>query len=125
CYKHGSLRAAVVMTWNIAFSHLCDHVLAKRLADFNARWKQTYPGHHKNQTLTIVTFDDFNDHLKESQVLTICRSAGIISKNIHGIMEFALRKRNTAAHPNAVIIDSVQADAFISDLIRNVVLKIA
>jgi hypothetical protein len=40
-------------------------------------------------------------------------------------MEVSLRKRNTAAHPNAVIIDSVQADAFISDLIRNVVLQIA
>lgn len=125
CYKHGSLRAAVVMTWNIAFSHLCNHVLAKRLADFNAQWKQTYPGHHKNQTLTIATFDDFNDHLKEFQVLTICRSAGVISKNMYGIMEVSLRKRNTAAHPNAVIIDSVQADAFISDLIRNVVLQIA
>ena len=37
CYRYGSLRAAVVMTWNIAFSHLCDHMLAKRLADFNAR----------------------------------------------------------------------------------------
>jgi hypothetical protein len=29
CYRYGSVRAAVVMTWNIAFSHLCDHILAK------------------------------------------------------------------------------------------------
>jgi hypothetical protein len=33
--------------------------------------------------LTIKTFDDFNEELKESQVLTICRDAGIITKNIY------------------------------------------
>jgi hypothetical protein len=125
CYKYGSLRAAVVMTWNIAFSHLCDHVLAKRLADFNARWKQSYAGMHKNKTRAIATFDDFNDELKESEVLKICCDAGIINKNIYNIMHFSLAKRNAAAHPNAVIIDSAQADAFISDLIANVVQKIA
>src|SRR5271165_6637755 len=107
CYKYGSPRAAVVMTWNIAFSHLCDHVLAKRLNDFNARWLLAHPNTHKKE------------------VLTICRDAGIISKNIYNIMHAALGKRNAAAHPNAIIIDSVQADAFISDLIKNVVQKIA
>jgi hypothetical protein len=122
CYKYGSLRAAVVMTWNIAFSHLCDHVLAKRLADFNARWPLTYPG---KKPRTITVFDDFNDQLRESEVLTICRDAGIISKNIYNIMHTCLGKRNAAAHPNAVVIDSAQTDAFISELIKNVVQKIA
>jgi hypothetical protein len=125
CYKHGSSRAAVVMTWNIAFSHLCDHVLAKRLADFNARWQQTYPGMHKKKTRTIATFDDFSEELKESEVLVICRDASIINKNIYNILHAALGKRNAAAHPNAVIIDSVQVDAFISELITNVVQQIA
>ena len=124
CYKYGSLRAAVVMTWNIAFSHLCDYVLAKRLPDFNARWSLTYPGMHKKPR-TIAVFDDFSDQLKESEVLKICCDASIISKNIYNIMHGSLAKRNAAANPNAIIIDSVQADAFISDLIRNVVLQIA
>jgi hypothetical protein len=125
CYKHGSPRAAVVMTWNIAFSHLCDHVLNKRLNDFNTRWLLAHPNTHKKKVRTIAAFDDFNEELKESEVLTICRDAGIISKNIYNIMHAALGMRNAAAHPNAVIIDSVQADAFISGLITNVVQKIA
>jgi hypothetical protein len=40
-------------------------------------------------------------------------------------MHACLAKRNAAAHPNDIVIDSAQADAFISDLIQNVVLKIA
>ncbi len=124
CYKHGSPRAAVVMTWNIAFSHLCDHVLAKRLADFNARWQQDHPNKHKKKTRTIAVFDDFNEELREGEVLTLCRDAGIITKNIYNSMHAALGKRNAAAHPNEVVISSAQADAFIEDLITNVVQRI-
>jgi hypothetical protein len=126
CYKYGSRRAAVVMTWNIAFSHLCDHVLAKRLADFNARWQVSFPGMHKGNrgVKTIVAFDDFAEELKEQQVLEICRDAGIVGRNIFNIMHAALGKRNAAAHPNAVVIDQIQTDAYISDLITNVVQKI-
>jgi hypothetical protein len=68
--------------------------------------------------------NDFNDELRESEVLTICCDAGIINKNIYNIMHAAFSKRNAAAHPNAVIIDSVQADAFISEPITNVVQQI-
>jgi hypothetical protein len=110
CYKHGSTRGAVVMTWNIAFSHLCDHVLTKRLPDFNARWQVSFPGMHKGNKgiKTIAVFDDFAEELKEQQVLEICRDAGIINKNIYNIMHVALGKRNAAAHPNAVVIDQVR-----------------
>jgi len=126
CYKHGSRRGAVVMTWNIAFSHLCDHVLANRLTDFNSRWQLSFPGMHKGNkgVKTISVFDDFAEELKEQQVLEICRDAGIITKNIYNIMHAALGKRNAAAHPNAVVIDQVQTDAYISDLITNVVQRV-
>ncbi|HEY6343691.1 MAG TPA: hypothetical protein VIY49_19530 [Bryobacteraceae bacterium] len=121
CYKHGSRRGAVIMTWNIAFSHLCDYVLAKRLADFNARWVVSFGGMHKNRTKAIAIFDDFAEELKEQQVLEICRDAGIITKNVYNIMHTALGKRNAAAHPNKVVVDQLQTDAYISDLIANVV----
>lgn len=124
CYKHGSRRGAVVMTWNITFSHLCDHILTKRLADFNARWQISFPAMHKNKVRAISVFDDFAEELKESQVLEICRDACIITKNIYNIMHAALGRRNAAAHPNAVVIDQIQTDAYISDLITNVVQKI-
>jgi hypothetical protein len=70
-------------------------------------------------------FDDFSEELKESEVLTLCRGAGIITKNIYNSMHAALGKRNAAAHPNEVVISSAQADAFIEDLITNVVHEIA
>jgi hypothetical protein len=124
CYRHGSMRGAVVMTWNITYSHLCDHVLAKRLADFNARWLVAMPGKHKNGQKTIKVFDDFNDELKESEVLTLCRDAGIVTKNIYNIMHAALGRRNAAAHPNAVVIDKIQTDAYIVDLVTNVIQQI-
>jgi hypothetical protein len=124
CYKYGSPRAAVVMTWNIAFSHLCTHVLTKKLAEFNARWQLSMPGMHKKKPLEIKIFDDFNEELKESEVLTICRDEGILTKNMYNIMHAALGKRNAAAHPNSVVIDQLQTDAFITDLIVNVVQKI-
>jgi hypothetical protein len=124
CYNHGSRRAAVVMTWNIAYSHLCDHILAKRLTDFNARWLLSMPGTHKNKTKTIAVVDDFNDHLRDSEVLTICRDGNIITKNVYNTMHAALGKRNAAAHPNNVVIDQLQTDAYIVDLVTNVVLQI-
>jgi hypothetical protein len=124
CYKSGSRRAAVVMTWNIAYAHLCDHIIAQRLVDFNARWVQSMPGMHKNKTKAIAVLDDFNDQLKESEVLSICRDGSIITKNIYNILHAALGKRNAAAHPNPIVIDQLQTDAYIVDLITNVVLQI-
>lgn len=124
CYTHGSRRAAIVMTWNIAYSHLCDHVLARRLADFNARWLLSYAGMHKNKVKTITKMDDFNDELKESEVIAICRDAGIITKNVYTIMHAALGRRNAAAHPSSVVIDQLQTDAYVVDLIQNVILQI-
>jgi hypothetical protein len=124
CYNAGAFRAAVVMTWNIAYAHLCDHILAKRLADFNARWVKSMPGMHSKGVKNIAVHEDFNDMLKESEVLTVCRDGGIITKNIYAIMSAALARRNTAAHPNKVVINQLQADAFIQDLIENAVLQI-
>ena len=125
CYTHGSRRAAIVMTWNLTYAHLCDHVLTKRLADFNARWPLSMPGMHKHKVKTIAVMDDFNDELKEFQVLEICRDGGIITKNVYNILHAALGRRNAAAHPNGVIIDQLQTDAYIADMINNVVTKIA
>ena len=124
CYNHGSPRGAVVMTWNIAYSHVCDYVLTKRLADFNARWQVSYPGMHKNKVRAIASMDDFTDELKESEVLTYLPRRSIITKNVYNILHAALGKRNAAAHPSSVVIDQFQTDAYIVDLITNVVQKI-
>jgi hypothetical protein len=69
--------------------------------------------------------DDITEELKESEVLSICRDASIITKNIYNSMHAALGKRNAAAHPSSVVIDQIQTDAYIVDIITNVVQKIA
>jgi hypothetical protein len=124
CYENGAFRAAIVMAWNLAYHHLCDHILRNRLAEFNARWVIKFPGMHKNGTKTIKVMDDFMDELKESQVIEIAKDAGIITKNVFNIMEEKLKKRNSAAHASGVEINQLQSDAFIDDVVRNVVLKL-
>lgn len=124
CYEHGGFRAAVVMAWNLAYHHLCDYVIKNRLADFNARWLVKYSGHHKNGTKTISVIDDFMQELKESEVIAICKDAGIITKDVYRIMDEKLGRRNSAAHPSSVSIGQLQTDALIVDLVDNVVLKL-
>jgi len=123
CYRHGAFRAAVVMAWNLAYHHLLGYVLKNRLADFNARWPLIYPGHHRKAPKAIVLMDDFAD-LKESEVIEICNSANIITRDVHRILEEKLGRRNSAAHPSSVAIGQLQAEAFIDDLVKNVVLKL-
>jgi len=124
CFKHRAYRAAVVMTWNLAYHHLCDHILKNRLNGFNTRWPVVYPGHHRKELKIIQKMDDFNEVLKESQVIEICNSAGIITGNIHKILKEKLDRRNSAAHPSDVEFGQLQAEHFIDDLIKNVVLKL-
>jgi hypothetical protein len=124
CYKHGAARAALVMTWNLAYHHLCDHVLSKHLANFNARWLISFPNHHKKPK-AIASMDDFNRELKESEVIRICKDANIITPDVFRILDEKLGRRNSAAHPSSVQIGKIQVDAFIEDLITNVVLKLA
>ncbi len=124
CFKHGAFRAAIVMAWNLAYHHLCDHVLKKDLAGFNAQWPLVYQGHHKKGNKVIAKMEDFSDELKESEVIEVCNSAGIISKDIHKILKAKLDRRNSAAHPSNVKIEQLQAEEFIDDIVKNVVLKL-
>ena len=112
------------MTWNLAYHHLCDYVLKTHLAEFNARWPIVFPGDHKKAPNTITTMDDFSEELKESKVIDICNSAGIITNDVRKILVDKLGRRNSAAHPSSVKIEQLQAEEFIDDLIKNVVLKL-
>ncbi|CAN5330584.1 hypothetical protein BH09PSE5_BH09PSE5_06820 [soil metagenome] len=124
CYKHGAFRAAVVMAWNLAYDHLCRYILANRLNEFNAAWFSRYPGHHKKAVVIIKLIEDFGVELKESEVIEIAKSAKIITPDATRILTEKLGKRNSAAHPSEIVIEQVQADAFIDDLVRNVVLRL-
>lgn len=124
CFQHEAFRAAIVMTWNLAYHHLCDFVLKNKLADFNQRWPVNYPGMHKNGQKQIAKMEDFADELKEAEVIAICASARIITGDMQKVLASGLAKRNSAAHPSSIAINQVQAEAHIDDLVNNLVLKL-
>jgi len=123
CYRIEAYRACVVMTWNLAYSHLLHWISndAKRLGEFNAGIARRYP---KKPPITIASYDEFLEELKESEVIEICSTAGIINSTVIRILKEKLGKRNTAAHPSAVLIVQSQADDVVTDLVNNVVLRL-
>ncbi len=120
CFKHGAFRATIVMCWNLAYDHLCEFVLAKHLAAFNAQLPRSFP---KAGITAIAKREDFSE-LKESQVLQVCRSSVIVTDSLHKILKEKLDRRNIAAHPSGVTISEPTAEEFIKDLVENVVLKL-
>jgi hypothetical protein len=68
CFKAPAFRASIVMCWNLAYDHLCTHILNNRLADFNAKAAAM------SIRKTIASREDFYD-LMESGVLEVCRAA--------------------------------------------------
>lgn len=123
CYRVEAYRACVVMTWNLAYSHLLHWIVkdAKRLAAFNATIVKRYP---KKASLSIASYDEFLDELKEAEVIEICSSAGLVNGNVARLLREKLGKRNTAAHPASVVLVQSQADDVITDLVNNVVLSL-
>jgi hypothetical protein len=122
CFRAQAFRASVVMCWNLAFDHLCEHVLAEagRLAAFNTQLPKSFK---KPEISSVSKRDDFTE-LKESQVLQVCKSSNIISGNLHKVMKAKLDRRNIAAHPSGVTTSQPTAEEFIKDLVENVVLKL-
>src|SRR5437016_8921288 len=78
CFRHKAYRAAIVMTWNLTYFHVCHYVLKHKLAEFNAEYPKRHGGIHKKaKAPTIAKYEDFSSDLKESEVIEICRSAKI------------------------------------------------
>jgi hypothetical protein len=121
CYKIGAFRAAIVMAWNLAYSHLLHRILAdqQRLAAFNAAIPRRYP---KRSGIVVVNLDDFSKEFKESEIIEVCKTASLFSSDIAKILTHKLDRRNTAAHPSSVKVVQSQADDVITDLVNNVVL---
>lgn len=119
CVTIRAKRATVIMTWCSTVDHLYDYILAKKLSDFNSalcRRPDFYNG------IQVSNKDDFSD-IKESVFIEVCRSAGIISKDVRKILDEKLGIRNTCAHPSDVEIHDSKVVNFIEDLIDNVIIK--
>ncbi len=129
CLKHGAPRAAIIMSWNLAYDHLCTHIINHHLTAYNAQWPKRFPDHHqkrsKGNTLASITQkDEFSEWFRENEVIEIAKSANIINSNMFKILDEKLKRRNIAAHPNSVSVTTVSAEDMILDLIENVVLKL-
>jgi hypothetical protein len=123
CYRIEAYRSCIVMTWNLAYSHLLDWLLREpeRLALFNASISKR---NSKKAALVVAKYDDFED-LKEREVIDICNIAGFFNSSVYKILVGKLDRRNIAAHPSDVRIVQSQADDTITDLVNNVILALA
>lgn len=122
CFGVAAYRASVVMCWNLVLHHLQDHVLADtgRLAAFN-----TALGNNKDARVKIKVVskqDDFTE-MPESRFLLFCREAKLITSTMFKKLETRLDERNGAAHPSGVTITPKAAEAYIEDMVQNVLLK--
>ena len=121
CFRAKAFRAAIVMTWNLAYDHFQEWIVQNHLGAFNARISAVF---QKKNGVTIVTKQDFTNYFKESEVIDIAKSAGFLHDNMKKILIEKLAKRNMAAHPSLVDITQFQAADVISDLVNNIILKL-
>jgi hypothetical protein len=122
CYRVEAYRACIIMAWNLAFDHLLNWILndPTRLADFNGAITKRYP---KRTGIAIRDQNHFEE-FKEFEVIEICQTASLMSKNIIDILREKLKKRNAAAHPSQLVFMQSQADDVVTDLVNNVVLAL-
>ncbi|MDP3909185.1 MAG: hypothetical protein Q8Q14_02240 [Gemmatimonadales bacterium] len=122
CYRAGALRAAIVMTWNLAYDHLVRWVLAdaRRLDSFNAGIAKRNP---KKAHVQITKREDFEE-LKEDETVDIVGNVPGITTNMKRILKEKLGRRNSYAHPSTLKIERAQVDDMITELVNNVVLRL-
>jgi hypothetical protein len=122
CFNASANRAAVVMCWNLAAHHLQEHILADagRHAAFDAVLAKNTDTRVKIKK--IAKQDDFTE-MSESKFLLFCREAKIITSSMYHKLEGRLNERNAAAHPSGVKTTPKAAEAYIEDLVENVLKK--
>ncbi len=129
CYRAKCFRAAILMSWNLAYDHLLNWVLSDpiRLAKFNTKLpaKPPFTIAASAVGLTITKREDF-EWLGEHEVVTICghKDIALISDNVKKVLEECLRWRNMSAHPSTIEIAQVTTEHTILNLVENVVLHL-
>lgn len=120
CFEAGANRATIVMVWILAMDHLFAHILAHKLAEFNAALALNTD---KSVKVKVITQRDDFSEMKESKFIELCRTAKIISNDVRKILDQKLETRNSSAHPSGVTIGKTKVIDFVEDLVENVVLK--
>jgi hypothetical protein len=122
CYRHHAFRAAIVMAWNLAYSHLVCWILADpaRLNAFNLGIAKR---NSKKAGVTITKRDDFEE-LKEDETVDIVGNIPGITSGMKRLLKEKLGRRNSYAHPSTIAVSKPQVDDMITDLVQNVILRL-
>ena len=119
CLEVGARRATVILSWIAALDHMYEYVLNHGLGQFNAALG-LQPG--KVSKLVVSTREHFGE-MKESDFITVCRSAAIITNDVRKILEEKLGFRNSCAHPSSIAVGDSKVLSFVEDLVDNVFSK--
>ena len=122
CYRHTAYRAAIVMTWNLAYDHLAHWVLSDptRLAAFN---QAIAPKFSKKAHVVIQRREDF-EKLSEGETVEVAGGLPGITGNMKKTLKERLDRRNTYAHPSSMHAERQQVDDMLLDLVNNIILKL-
>jgi hypothetical protein len=120
CFSAGANRAAVVMCWNLTLHHLQDHILAHATASFAQALAVNTDARVKIKS--VAKHDDFTE-MPESKFLEFCRVGKIVTSSMYNKLKGRLDDRNGAAHPSGVTTTPKFAEAYIEDMVENVIRK--
>lgn len=112
-FEHDHRRAALILTWCVAYGLVRDWIFRNHLATLNASmasWKTP---------IQITKLDDFQE-LTESTVIETARKAGVLTKEQHKTLKQLLDQRNSFAHPTTKPITPAIVEAYIDTVIREV-----
>jgi hypothetical protein len=115
-FEHGFFRAAIVMSWCAAFSVFRDWIFNKNVTTFNAQtatWK-------KPKSITVIS--DL-DELSERVIIDTAKQASVISSNEHKVLVHLLDQRNAYAHPSGRSVSAAVSEAFVQQVIDEVLKK--
>lgn len=127
CLSAKAYRSAIVMGWNLAYSHLIRwiHSDAGNLHSFNTEITNRWVNKRKQVKYDAIVDEEDFGNIKESAVIEVCRKAKLLTKSNFEIFEEGLRKRNRFAHPNSSeIADAPITAGHLSSLV-NVMIKLA
>lgn len=112
-FEHDHRRAALILTWCVAYGLVRDWIFRNHLAALNAAtmaWKTP---------IQVSKLDDFQE-ITESVVIDTARKAGVLSKEQHKTLKQLLDQRNSFAHPTTKPITPAIVEAYIDTVIREV-----
>jgi hypothetical protein len=118
CLESGYYRAAVVLSWVGAVSVLREHIIIKKLDEFNTEADRRFSA-RSWKWKEAKTRDDLGQ-MKESEFLDVLETLSIIGKGVKGELKKCLDLRNSSGHPSSLKIGESTVAYHIEVLILNV-----